>query len=231
MNWNAMLGIACIVSFLLPITVIVYNRFYTHRSLAALLIYFLSKAVYTLLSQEFISVSDSLLCTVRAVNHYMDVPLMLTALLFFCPNKPRQRLILWLMAFFFSYEFLVTFIYGFKKETLKFIIGPGRIMILAYAFYLFIRQVKFSILHRKNQGRILMLASILFAYGCNCLIYYFYYILDTPYKKDVELLYYISSIIASFVMSIGLHLMRKRIKELHTLKVTRKELAMFFSHS
>lgn len=231
MNWNAMLGIACIVSFFLPITVIVYNRFYTHRSLAALLVYFLIKAFYNLMSQGFISVSDSFFFTARAVNHYMDVPLMLTALLFFCPNKPRQRLVLWLIAFFFSYEFIVTFIYGFNQHTLKFIIGPGRLLILAYAFYLFIRQVKFSILHRKNQGRILMLASILFAYGCNCLIYYFYYILDTPYKRDVELLYYISSFIASFVMGVGLHLMRKRIKELQTLKITRKELAMFFSHT
>jgi hypothetical protein len=106
--------------------------------------------------------------------------------------------------------------------------GPGIILVLVYTFYLFVKQVKFSIMHRKNQGRIVMLAAILFAYACYFLIYYFYYILRTPYKDDVMLLYYLSSTIGSVLMTIGLHLIRKRIRELQTLKVTRKELSMFF---
>jgi hypothetical protein len=91
-----------------------------------------------------------------------------------------------------------------------------------------VRQVKFSIYHGKNHGRVLMLASILFGYACYALIYFFHYIEKTPYIADVFKLYYISSMISAVSMALGLHLMRRRIRELELLKVTRKELAIIF---
>jgi hypothetical protein len=90
--------------------------------------------------------------------------------------------------------------------------------------------VKFTILHGKNQGRTVMLASIFFVYACYMLIYYFYFIQKTPDTNDTLLLYFIASFISSILMALGLHLMRKRMKELRSLKVTRKELALFFSN-
>jgi hypothetical protein len=101
-------------------------------------------------------------------------------------------------------------------------------IIVSYTFYLFVRHIKITIVYGKNAGRTLMLASILFAYGCYGLVYYFYYIQRTPDVADAFLLYFISSITASVIMTMGLHLTQKRLKQFMEVKNTRRELEMFF---
>lgn len=230
MSWYNLLGFVCIISYLLPVGVIIYNGFYKHRSLAALAIYFTIVAGYNFMAEDIIQVSKVFLRNFGILTNYLDVPLMMTALLFFCADKQKQKNIFWLIGVFIAYELFITYLIGYKPVAIIYIMGPGIVVILVYTFYLFVRQVKFSLMHRKNQGRIVMLASILFAYACYSLIYYFYYIQKTPYKEDVQLLYNIASIISSGMMAIGLHLMRKRMKELQMLKITRKELALFFAN-
>jgi hypothetical protein len=213
-----------------PVTVIIVNRFYTHRSLAALVVYFLMTGVYILMSENIISVPASFLSKYALVDNYLDTPLMLTTLLFFCANRQKQRKV-WMFTFsFLLYELVLTLVYGFTSKAMINIIGPGIAIILIYTFYLFVNQVKFSIMHHKNHGRMVMLAAILFSYTCYGIIYYFFYIQKTPFKSDALTIYYISSIISSTIMGVGLQLMRKRIKELQALRVTRKELALFFGH-
>jgi EamA domain-containing membrane protein RarD len=106
--------------------------------------------------------------------------------------------------------------------------GPGLILILIYTFYLFARHIKITVEFGKNAGRTLMLVSILFAYGCYAIVYYFYYILKTQEVKDVFFLYYITSFVSAVIMTVGLHLIRRRMRELQEVKNTRRELAMFF---
>ncbi|HWJ29504.1 MAG TPA: hypothetical protein VNS32_23395 [Flavisolibacter sp.] len=230
MTWNSILGVACTISFLFPVAVIAYNRFYTHRSLSALLVYYLMTAVYILMSEQIIPTAAVFIRNYALVNNYLDAPLMLTSLLFFCPGRQKQRKV-WILAFLFVvYEIVITMMYGFTGKAMIKILGPGICIILGYTFYLFVHQVKFSVMHRKNQGRMVMLAAILFAYSCYGLTYYFYYIQKTPYKADALSIYYVSSFVASTMMGVGLHLMRKRMKELRSLKITRRELAVFFGH-
>ncbi len=229
MNWNTLFGIACILSLTAPIAVIIYHRYYLHRSLAALLIYFTVTLIYLLMAQQIIPVSNAIRVNSGVLVNYLDVPLMLTALLFFCPNKQKQNIVRILSYSFVAYEILIALVYGFNINSIVYILGPGFSIILCYTFYLFVKQVKFSIMHGKNHGRMLMLAAIFFSYACYCLIYYFYYVQKTPEVKDTELIYFIATIISCIAMAIGLHLMNKRMRELRSLRNTRKELAMFFS--
>jgi hypothetical protein len=156
--------------------------------------------------------------------------LMLMALLFFCPIKQKQRIIYIILAVFIAYELVIAFFFGLNPKAVVYIMGPGLILILAYTFYLFIRHIKITVEFGKNAGRTLMLVSILFAYGCYGLVYYFYYILKTPAVADVFLIYYITSLVSSVVMTIGLHLIRQRMRELQAVKNTRRELAVFFGN-
>ncbi|HEU4472791.1 MAG TPA: hypothetical protein VFR58_16970 [Flavisolibacter sp.] len=229
MSWRDLPAILCILSLTLPVAVIFYNRFYSHRSLAALLVYYTSSILYNLMAEGFLPSTTSFLTGFGMLNNFLDVPLMLTVLLFFCPSKQKQTIVKALIISFIAYEVVVLAIHGFNRVAIVYILGPGLILVLLYTGYLFVKQVKFSIMHGKNQGRMFMLASILFAYACYTLIYYFFYIQKTPYKADTLLLYYISSFAAAVLMAVGLHLMRKRMKELESLKLTRKELAVFFS--
>ena len=229
MNWNTVLGIASIVCTLLPVIIIIYNGFYKHRSLFALMLYYILMAVYNLLEQHLLPASDSLIRALGLIDNYLDAPLMLMTLLFFCPNKQKQKMVHVLTISFIAFEIIISFIYHFKRQALITILGVGIAMILVYAFFLFVRQIKFSVMHRKNTGRTLMLASILFSYGSFGLVYYFYYILSTPYMADTILIYNITTLVSALLMVICIQMMSRRIKELHSLKITRKELEQFFT--
>lgn len=230
MNWNTILSILCILSLTLPVVVIIYNRYYTHQSLAALLIYYSVIAVDNILAEQIIPSTPGIRQYIGILDNYVDIPLMLTGLLFFCPGKQKQLRVRVLTYLFIAYELVLTFIFGFSRESIVWIMAPGIFIVVIFSFYLFLRQVRFSIFHGKNHGRVLMLAGILFGYSCYALIYYFHYIQKTPFIADVFVLYYITSIISSLLMAIGLHMMRSRMKELKSLQTTRKELALFFGH-
>ena len=228
MNWNTILGVACVLSLTLPIAIIFFNRYYTHRTLAALLAYYSLVFIDNLLNESFVPASASLGWLVGLTDNYTYVPLVLIALLFFWPGKQQQNKIKILILAFLVYEIIVISLCGFTLNSIVYITGPGVCVILIFSFYLFIRQVKFTIFYGKYYGRLLMLAAIVFDCSCYSLIFFFNYIQKTPYQTDVFKLYYISSIISSLLMAVGLQLMNKRLKELQALKITRKELAMVF---
>jgi hypothetical protein len=230
MNWNALLGVVCVATYSLPIVIIIYNRYYTHRSLTALLIYYILVFTDNLVSENYIPSTSAVSRVISLIDNYTYVPLMLTALLFFCASRQKQKKLRLLTLIFLVYEVAIISVFGFSFNSIVYISGAGVLTLLIYSFYLFVRQVKFTIFHGKNQGRLLMLAAIVFDCSCYSLIYFFNYIEKTPYQNDVFKLYYISSIISSLLMATGLQLMHKRMKELQALKITRKELAMVFSH-
>lgn len=229
MNWNAILGVVCVVSFTMPIVVVLYNRYYTHRSLIALLCYYILVFADNLFNENFVPGNPTICWTLSLIDNYAYPPLMLTALLFFCPSRKKQNKIRLLTLLFVIYEAVIIGVFGFTFNSVVFIAGAGVMIVLIYSFYLFVRQVKFSIFHRKNHGRVLMLAAIVFDCSCYSLIYFFNYIQKTPYQNDVFKLYYISSIVSSILMATGLQLMNKRMKELQAIRITRKELAMIFN--
>jgi hypothetical protein len=228
MNWNTLLAVACVFSLTLPIVVIFYNRYYTHRCLAALLVYYSLVFLDNFINENFVPVSSALGWVISLIDNYTYVPLVLTGLLFFLPVKQNRNKMMLLVGAFVIYEVLVISTCNFTIDSIIYITGPGVCIILIFSFYLFIRQVKWTIFHGKNHGRLLMLTAVVFDCSCYSLIFFFNYIQKTPYQNDVFKLYYISSIVSSILMAIGLQLMNKRMKELQALKITRKELALVF---
>ena len=228
MNWNTLVGVTATISLFLPVAAILYYKLYQHRSLAALLISYLITALYNLMSEGLIPLSASFQRGFGVVNNYLDIPLMLTALLFFCPIKQKQRTVHIITAVFIAYEIVIACLFGLNPKAVIYIMGPGLALILIYSFYLFARHIKITVEFGKNAGRTLMLVSILFAYGCYAIVYYFYYILETQAVADVFTLYYITSFVSAIIMTIGLHLIRRRMRQLQEVKNTRRELAMFF---
>jgi hypothetical protein len=228
MNWNTLVGVTATFAMFLPVAAIVYHRLYSHRSLLALLISYVNTALCNLMTEGILPVPFAMERVCSVIANYLEVPLMLTALLFFCPIRQKQRTVHIITALFVVYEIVIGVLFGLQTKAAVFIMGPGMLLILIYSFYLFLRHIKITVEFGKNAGRTLMLAGFLFSYGCFALVYYFYYIQRTRDVGDVFLLYYISSFISSLLMTIGLHQIRKRIRELEEVKNTRRELAMFF---
>lgn len=227
MNLNSIFGLTSIICFGLPIAAIVLFRLYRHASLIALMLYY-ALTIFHCVYAESIPPVPNFLNQWDVAYSYVEIPLMLTSLLFFCPAKLRQQKVHMLIAAFIGYEIIIAFCFGFTPMASMYITAPGLIMIVCYSTYLFLRQAKFTVIHGKNIGRLLMLGGILFSYSCYLLLFYVYFVQKQTDIAGIFYLYFISSTVASVLMSAGLFLMRHRIKELQELKVVRKELQMVF---
>jgi hypothetical protein len=223
----SLFGLTSVLCFGLPVLVIVLFRLYRHTSLIALALYY-GLAICHCLNAETIPPVPNFNNPFDVAYTYLEIPLMLTALLFFCPAKQRQRNMHTLIGFFIVYEIAISIFAGFSPKASVYIMAPGLLVVVLYAAFLFLRQAKFTIMHRKNSGRVLMLGAILFSYTAYLFVFYTYFIQEQKEIASVYNIYFISSTIASLLMSVGLFMMRFRIKELQELKVVRRELQMVF---
>lgn len=224
---NLLFGISSVACFGLPIFVILFYRLFRHASLIALIFYY-ALAILHCIASNNVPPSPDFSNSWEVFYNYFEIPLMLLSLLFFCPASRRQQRIHFFIQLFVVYEVVIAFLFGFTAMASLYIMAPGLLAIVSYASFLFLRQLRFTLLHGKNRGRVLMLGSIVFSYGCYLFMFYAYFY---QAKKDVSSIYavhFFSSTIAAVLMSAGLYLMRHRIKELQDLKITRKELQIVF---
>ncbi len=230
MNLNTILGILSAIAFLLPALIILSSRLLINISLLALVVYFLLVMTSALMSVDIIVVSKEIQRDFGVINNYLDVPLILTVMLMFCPEKWKQRVIVTSIIAFVAYELIIVFQHQLHPVSSKLIMGPGIILVLGYSLYLFITNIKNTIVQGKGVGKTLMITSILFAYGCYFLVYLFAYVYvqDSSNKGDVFIIYYVASIIFSVLMSAGLIWVKKRLREIKEVQTTRRELNVFF---
>jgi hypothetical protein len=223
----SLFGITSILCFGLPVLAVVLFKLYRHTSLIALAIYYLLTIAHCLYADTIPPVPD-FQNPLDIIYSYVEIPLMLTALLFFCYGNQRKQLMQKIIIGFVAYEVLVSLYFKFSPDAILFIVAPGLLVVVGYTGYLLLRQLKFTIMHGKNTGRVLMLTAILFSFCSYALVFYNYFVLKQTNIGDIYSLYFISSTIAAITMAIGLYMMRHRIKELQELKIVRKELQMVF---
>lgn len=224
---DSLFGVTSILCFGLPVLVILFFRLYRHTSLIALALYYVLTIFHCIGANTIPPVPD-FTNPFDVAYTFVEIPLILTALLFFCPAGQRQRGIYRLIGFFVMYEICISLFAGSLARASVYIMAPGLTIVVLYAAYLLVRQLKFTLGHGKNIGRVLMLGAILFSYGTYLLVYFTYFIREQKEIAEIYSLYFLSATLASLLMSAGLFMMRFRIRELQELKVVRRELQMVF---
>jgi hypothetical protein len=219
-------GVSSILCFGLPVFVILLFKMYRHVSLIALTVYYLLTIVHCLSANSIPPVPD-FSNPAEVLYSYAEIPLILASLLFFCHGQRRQQMQKLLLGFI-GYEVMISLYYKFSPEASVYIMAPGLFIVVLYTAYLFLRQAKFTVLHGKNVGRVLMLGAILFSYSSYGLVFYTYFIQKQQNIYAAYSLYFVSATVAAILMSVGLFMMRHRIKELQELKIVRRELQMVF---
>ena len=220
-------GLTSILCFGLPVFAIILFKLYRHTSLIALALYYILTIVHCLFAPNIPPVPD-FQNPFDIIYSYVEIPLMLTALLFFCHARQRRLIMQRIIVAFVAYEVIISLYFRFSPQATIYIAAPGLLVVIGYTAFLMIRQMKFTLLHGKNIGRVLMLAAILFSYSSYALVFYNYFVQAQSVIASIYTLFFISSTVAALLMAIGLFMMRHRIKELQELKVVRKELQMVF---
>jgi hypothetical protein len=231
MSWNSIMGFIASVALFTPVFLIIALRLTRYRTFIALLTYYLFVFVYNIFTQGYIQANNETIRYWGIGNNLIDAPLMLFSLTYFSGSailtKKMKGLILIVMLF----ELIVILIKGFTVLSITIILAPNLLIILAFCFYFFIRQVRISITHNKAVGKSLMVASLLFAYGCYSIIYVMYYIIKTPHVADTFLVYFLVVTFSSLLMGTGIIIERKRLRKLEEVMVARKELLAIYNEN
>jgi len=211
-KWLYWLGVFSILCMLLPIVMILLKKKFKAGSIA-LSIYFLFTFIYNFLYIVFPNTPVKAMRVIGVTTNLLDAPLMLLFLQHFTHSERIRRRIKFTMILFIAFEITILILYGFGKTAITIFSGPGLLLVFYFSFILFSRHVRIVNTQKVDVARIIMISSILFAYGIFIMLYLFFYVMNTPNTEDALLIYYLATIIASLLLSLGLMKEKSRAKK------------------
>ena len=231
MSWNSTLGLISSVALFLPVLFILVFKLGGYKTFPALMIYYLTVFGYNLLSLNYIHPGENVTYFWGITNNLLDAPLMLSFLTYFSTSPALRHQMKIIIVAFIGFELIILLWKGLTVEAITIIMGPGLAIVMGYCLYFFVRQSKVALLNGKTMGKAIMLASLVFAYGCYALIYLIYYVFRSPYIDHTFLIYFLVTTFSSLLLCTGLIIERKRINKLNEAIIARKELADIYKDS
>jgi hypothetical protein len=228
MNLFKIMGLVSCVALALPIILLLFTRLAWYKSFPALFIYYLGSLSTNLISLGYIPASKEVTFYLGTITNFLDAPLILLFLSYFSQTAAFRKKLISGILILVAYEICIVAMLGFSVKTNTLILGPGLVAILALSILFFIHQVKIAVVHQRAAGKAIMISSILTAYAGFSFLYTVFYLIETPYKNDARLIYYMVTIITSIPMAIGILFERKRVQQLAELQTTREELKAIY---
>jgi hypothetical protein len=224
MTWNSIMGFVSTLALFLPILLLLALRLGAYRSFPILVIYFSIVFINNLMNEGFIHPHPDVVFFWGISINLLDAPLMLMFLSYFSTSVAFSKRLKILILSFLVFEFVVVLLVGFNVRAITIVLGPGVFLVFGLSLLFFIRQAKLVITNHKAVGKILIISSLVFAYGCYGILYILFYVIKTPQIADTFLLYFIAITFSSIILCAGILFERKRIQKLFELKKARKEL-------
>lgn len=231
MTWLSMVGLLSSIALFIPIIIILSFRLAWYKSFPALLVYYFFVSGYNFLALDFVHADRTFLYYYGVINNLLDAPLMLTFMTYFSRTAVFRKRLKLFISVLVLFELIVIAIVGFNIEAAIIALAPGLSVILVLGLLFFVHQVKITVVYQKAAGKAFITAALLFAYGGYIFIYIVYYLFKTPHKEDTLVVYYLVSTFSSLLISTGIFLERKRVKQLHELKIAREELRVIYGGS
>lgn len=237
-NIYSIMGFISTLFIFLPVLLVIILKMAGHRNFIALLLYYTSACIYNVFTLKYIAVPVNTIYYFGLINNLLDVPLMLFFLNYFSTSVKLKKAINWLIPIYILFELIVIFSKGLTQDTITIIAGPGLLVIICLALHFFLQQTKRAIRSPKANGKALIAAAIIFAYGCYIFLYLMFYVFKTHMEDgkvnpqslaDTYLLYYVGTILSSAILCAGVIIESKRVKHLFEMKVTRKELSAIYA--
>jgi len=165
------------------------------------------------------------------INNLIDPILMLSFLTYFSTSAAFTKRMKIVICFFVAPELIPHLLFGFNLKAVTIPLGTGLMAVFCFCLFFFICQTKITIMHQKAIGKALIVAALLFAYGCFTIIYLMLYVFKPLYIADTLLVYYLVTTFSSLLACAGIIIERKRVQKLNELKLTRKKLSIVYKET
>lgn len=229
MNWHSAIGILSTIALFAPALIIVVTKLIRYKQYFPLFIYCLLAFGFNLMTEQVINVPKTIERYYGIINNLIDMPLILSFLIFQIASSLHIKMIKILLVAFILFEFVMILLFGITIKTITLTMGPGLVLVFGYSLYYFVYTVKRSFVHNKFIGKAIIASSLTFAYGCFIIIYLMHYVFPLDDLDNLFLMYYFITIIYCSILCVGLYVESKRKKKLYELLITRRELKKFFS--
>ncbi len=219
-----LMGFISTVALVIPVIVLLATKLTWYKSFPALFFYYVFVFCYNLFLLDYIRIDGTVRNYLGIAANLMDTPLILCFLLYFSKTRFFRKKLQIIILCFIVFEIITIAIFGYTVKATTIILAPGLLISIIISLYSFLHQVKIAVEYHKAFGKAVMVASLLFAYVGYGFVYIVFYLVQTEYKDDAHLVFFLITIFSCLAMSAGIHLERKRVEQLLELQTTREEL-------
>lgn len=197
------------VAYFVPIVIVLGRKMWKEIPFLLFGLYWMISGLVNLLG-NIPGISNEILEISTVVYNMIDVPMVLGILYVTTKSASLRRSISWAAPGFLVVQMLNFLIRGWSYDAAKYLLAIGILLVLIALLWeisLFMQKLEHN---DHDRAMIFIHFSLLFAYGTFVIIYIFdYYITAASGSEDNFLIYYISSIVAIIIASVG-YLTKKR---------------------
>ncbi len=228
MTFFELMGSISTIALSIPIITLIVSGLAGYKSFPALLIYSALLFTYNFLLLGYIDLGRDVKFYHSILNNLLDAPLIMLFLTYFSQTAVVRRKYIIAAIAFVIFEVITVLIFGLTREAITIILAPGLLMILVASLFIFIHQVKITVVYQKAAGKAVMAASLFFAYVGYSFIYVVFYYLDKSFQEDAKLVFFLVTIFSSISIAVGIFIERNRVRHLAELHTTRNELKALY---
>lgn len=228
MSLFSVMGLTSVIAIALLIVILFVTRLAFYRSFPALLIYYVFILSFLLQLLGYVDLGKNFMHDLGVLNNFIDTPLMLLFLTYFSKTVFFRRRMMILITGFVAFELMMIGIFGFNSQATTIILAPGLLLVLGISIMVFSHQVKIAVVYHRAIGKAVMAASMLVIYVGYAFVYTVFYVIKPVYRDDAHLVYFLITTFTCAIMSVGVYIERKRVNQLHELKITREELKAIY---
>ena len=206
-QFYSIVTVIAIVAYFIPILIVAIKRVHKHKGILLFAIYWMIGGLVNMV--DFIPGLDKpSLEKFSVIYNILDFPMILTFIAISSGSSSLKKFLKVSIPAFLSVEILNAFVNGLKYDSLKYTMGVGLLLVLVALMWeitCYLKRIEHSNLEK---AMLFIFAALLFEYGSYIVVYVFDFFVISTNDIDNFLIYYISSIIAIAIASIGFLLVR-----------------------
>lgn len=213
-------SVLAIISCFLPLLIVVGRKLWSERAFLLFSLYWLTSGLVNLL--DYLGLDKKTIQLINVIYNMLDVPFIMSIFYLTTSSKQLRRFILITGVPYIVAEIYLAVTGGLYYDTFKYSLGAGIVIVITMILWEIISYLKKMHHSPKQRTLIFIHAALLFEYGTFIVIYIFDYFVIATDSRDNFLIYYISTLIAIIIASIGL--MGKKARQKKPIRIKREQI-------
>jgi hypothetical protein len=194
--------VLAIIAYFVPMAIVLLKKLWKDVFFLLFAVYWIVGAIINIIS--FIpGITPTSLEIVTVLYNMFDIPFILAILWYTTTSISLKKLLKIVIGSYVVVELLLVMNSGVRYDSIKYILGAGVLMVLVtlvWEITLYLQRMEHT---NREKSMLFIYAALLFEYGTYTIVYTFEYFILAYDVTDNLLIYYISTVIAILIASVG----------------------------